>query len=97
MRKTSTPASHKRRIRCGSREAGPRVATIFTRRRRRMLSPSRSWPSQCNALCMQSTWERLCVSVGLLGTYDEYATHVRVCTDRARKLAEILAEAETAL
>src|SRR5262245_33822091 len=40
MRKTSTPASHKRRIMCVSCEAGPKVATIFTLRRRRMLSLS---------------------------------------------------------
>src|SRR5262245_10018300 len=76
MRKTSTPASHKRRIRCGSREAGPRVATIFTRRRRRMLSPSHNWPSQRNALCVQQTWERLGVSVGV----DVYIR--RVCHTR---------------
>src|SRR6266567_7622034 len=76
MRKTSTPASHKRQIRCGAREAGPRVATIFTRRRRRMLSPLHSWPSQHDALCVQQTWEPLCVSVGV-NVYIRRVCHTR--------------------
>src|SRR5215470_6457338 len=96
MRKTSAPASYKWRIRCSPREAGPRVATIFTRRRRRMLSPSRSWPSQHDALCAQQTGERLCVAVGGMCTYDEYATHARVCTARAKTLATTLAHKEHA-
>src|SRR5712691_12604834 len=97
MRKTSAPASHKRRIRCDSREAGPRVATIFTRRRRRMLSPSRSWPSQRDALCVQQTWDVCVYPSGRMWTYDEYATHARVCIDGSRKLAETLAETRSAL
>jgi len=85
-------ASHKQRIRCGAREAGPRVATIFTRRRRRMLSPSRSWPSQRDALCVQQTWDPLGVSVGVDVYIRRVCHHARVCTDGSRKLAETLAD-----
>src|SRR4029453_5190996 len=97
MRKTSTPASHKRRIRCGSREAGPRVATIFTRRRRRMLSPSPSWLSHQNALVVHQGGKRLGGAGGVSCSYDEYATHTRVCTDALRKLATTLPETRSAL
>src|SRR5262244_1220049 len=91
MRKTSTPASHKRRIRCGACEAGPSVATIFTRRRRRMLSPSRIGLIQRDAVGVYG------YRLGCVCTYDEYATRVEVCTDGSRQLAGTQTETKSVL